>query len=150
MDKEVLDVWRFQRKFRFPNNSIPGLLTRYHMEARIKFLREEINELEKAMQFDDLAGQVDALIDLTYVAKGTALRLGVGQAWGKHWTLVHNANMKKEFVASVDDPGHKGTIIKPLGWRSPDHSVLLVDRGYRPNVAVPEAKRYGDPSLLKE
>lgn len=126
-------VWDFQAKFKMPNRTLPGLLTREHAEARVKFLREEVKELEDALAAYDLAKAVDALTDIDYVVLGTVCRLGVVEGWEQHRQITHNANMAKELTEVPHESGYKGKIIKPPGWQPPNHMSLLVFRGFDPD-----------------
>jgi hypothetical protein len=60
---------------------------------RVKFLKEEVEELEAAYAEHDLPGVADALVDLVYVALGTAHLHGL--PWGDLFDTVHAANMRK-------------------------------------------------------
>jgi predicted HAD superfamily Cof-like phosphohydrolase len=52
------------------------------VDFRAKFLQEELDEFISSDEQDDLEGAVDALVDLVYVAYGTALLLGISpEAW---------------------------------------------------------------------
>lgn len=91
-DKELKDVQDFQDMIGCPRAEIPhlddGLL-----KKRLEFVKEELEELEESYVNLDLAGVADALIDLVYVIKGTALSLGL--PWEELWNDVHRANMTK-------------------------------------------------------
>ena len=97
------------------------------MGFRIIFLFEEMQELVDGFEADDLEEQFDALIDLVYVALGTAWMLGV--PFGEGWSRVHRANMKKVRCDDEFDPRskrmHKFDVVKPEGWVSPDLSDLV-------------------------
>lgn len=73
----------------------------------------------------DLEVQFDSLIDLTYVALGTAFHHGVD--FDEGWRRVHEANMKKVLAKSADDSkrGYKFDVVKPKGWTPPDLSDLV-------------------------
>jgi len=89
------------------------------LDFRIKFLREELDELEKADNPEDV---VDALIDLCVVAIGTldGFEVNSHQAWDE----VLKANMKKKTGIKESRPNPLGLpdLIKPEGWTGPDHS----------------------------
>lgn len=88
------------------------------MEFRVNFLQEELDELKKATDGEDM---VDALIDLCVVAIGTLNAFDVDAY--KAWNTVHRANMKKEVGIKESRPNPLGLpdLIKPKGWRSPSH-----------------------------
>lgn len=73
----------------------------------------------------------DALIDLVYVALGTAHLLGY--PWQVGWNAVQSANMAKERAASAEDSkrGSSFDVIKPPGWSPPNIERILDDHGWR-------------------
>lgn len=112
------DVCAFNARFDLPTPDRPGMLTDDVHEYRLAFLHEELIEYMDATTLD---GKIDALVDLVYVALGTA-RLH-GFLWEPHWEEVQRANMEKERVASADESkrGHAFDVRKPEGWVGPDH-----------------------------
>lgn len=97
------------------------------LEFRIKFLQEELDELKNAECAEDV---VDALIDLCVVAIGTldGFQVDSNQAWDE----VLRANMNKKTGVKDTRPNPLGLpdLIKPDGWKAPDHSGnhgLLID-----------------------
>jgi len=63
-------------------------------EFRLIFLEEELRELREAYTAEDLPGIADALVDLVYVALGTAHLHGF--PFDELWAEVQRANMAKE------------------------------------------------------
>lgn len=72
-----------------------------------------------------LEQQFDGLIDLTYVALGTAYLHGF--QFNEGWRRVHGANMAKVRVENVNDSVRKSKfdVVKPKGWVPPKLSDLL-------------------------
>lgn len=99
----------------------PGRLPKKLLQERIDFLQEELDELRDARDDASLSGQFDALLDLVYVAIGTAIMMGL--PWQRGWDLVHAANMKKR--RGVTHRGHEVDLVKPPGWEPPDLEALL-------------------------
>lgn len=111
------------------------------LEFRRKFLQEELDEMQKAMNdfnegkvdavtaADDI---VDALIDLCVVAIGTldAYDVNAYAAWDR----VHEKNMEKEVGIKASRPNPLGLpdLIKPEGWTAPTHrdNVGLVIKAF--------------------
>lgn len=128
------DVAEFHRKFGLPTAG-PGVVPKLTAPSvslfRTQFLEEELRELRTALDFDDLAGAADALVDLVYVALGTAHLLGLD--FPAHWAEVQRANLAKERATSADDPrskrGHHLDVVKPEGWLPPDHAAILRGQG---------------------
>ena len=122
------DVEDFHRRYQIQYDGQPRALPEDVQKFRDARLAEEFTEYGLAVDTGDLEGQVDALIDLCYIAFGTIHLMGVrgNLAWGR----VHEANMRKE-LSSPSNPGKHGSkidIVKPPGWKAPDHSDLLKPR----------------------
>ena len=127
-DPEVGDVYTFLKKFGHLVNDTPVHVTKRKLKERLTCLREEVEEFATAIETQDLPEQVDALIDLIYYAKGTALMLGVGGLWTRLWTEVQRANMTKE--PGITKRGHRFDCVMPAGWRAPDLKTILEKGGY--------------------
>jgi predicted HAD superfamily Cof-like phosphohydrolase len=128
-------VREFHAKFGLPhdaNGSPPRLLDASTWEFRYRFLHEELRELAEAHNAGDLAGFADALVDLIYVASGTAHLAGL--RLDDHFDEVHRANLTKERATGADDGrskrGHALDVVKPPGWRAPDHAPILRRAGW--------------------
>ena len=99
------------------------------LDFRIKFLQEELTEMQTAQTADDV---VDALIDLCVVAIGTLdlLQVDSQQAWDR----VLRANMLKKVGVKPtrQQDGSMPDLVKPLGWRAPNHddNVGLLSKIY--------------------
>lgn len=117
-DAEFNDVRRFQEKFGQLSYYDPGFLTRRKLEERARFLQEELDELLAA---PTLSLQADALIDLVYVAKGTAVMMGL--PWAALWDDVQGANMRK--VRGQTARGNLVDVCKPPGWIGPNTGYIL-------------------------
>ena len=113
-----------------------GPLPAHRFKFKIDHMREEIDEFEKAYDDDVFENQVDALIDLIYVAMGALLEMGVLPH--KAFDTVHDANMKK--VRGETKRGESYDAMKPEGWTPPDHSALIT------NILLRAAVR---PALLE-
>ena len=117
----VQDIQDFHEKFEIPAYSEPLGLSVKASDGemgnfRLSRLREELNEYEKALNEEDTEGQLDALVDLVYIAIGTAYISGF--RFAEAHARIHEANMKKVRARRAEDSRH-GTaydIIKPEGW----------------------------------
>jgi len=91
------------------------------LNFRLSFLKEELAEMEKAMQEDNKEEIVDALIDLCVVAIGTLDLFNVN-AYAA-WDEVFEANMNKNPGVKASRPNPLGLpdLIKPEGWVAPSH-----------------------------
>ena len=94
---------------------------RKYLEFRINFLREELDETQKAFAESDPEEIVDGLIDLCVVAIGTLDAFGVNPYTA--WDQVLKANMNKEVGVKPERPNPLGlpNLIKPEGWEAPSH-----------------------------
>lgn len=119
------DIQAFHEKFGLGYNGTPRELDENQASFRAKFMQEELDEYKKAFLENDLEGQFDALIDLVYVALGTAYLQGLPFQAG--WRRVQVANMSKIRAKSAADSkrGSAFDIVKPPGWTAPYHGDLL-------------------------
>lgn len=136
------DIQNFHEKFELVFDGKPRVLPEDLAKFRIGFLMEELGEycldnevaqrfftteLKKytAPQNIPLDKQLDALVDLVYVALGTAYLQGFD--FNEAWRRVHEANMKKVRALRVIDSKRGSTydVVKPEGWQAPDLSDLV-------------------------
>lgn len=142
--KEFADVDAFHEKFQLLRFQKPGHLTKGKLRERIEFMQEELDEFIEGAGFEydlandidwwpgkeqDLAKQADALVDLVYVALGTAVMLGL--PWDWLWNDVQRANLSK--VRGMTKRGHAVDVTKPEGWQGPQTQRILNLAGYDPN-----------------
>lgn len=122
-----LDIKDFHEKFCLPSAKFPMLLHDELFTFRYKFLQEELDEFVDAHKRNDLHDAADALVDLVYVALGTAYLMGI--PFDKCWNAVHVANMLKIRAKTVDDSKRSSTydVVKPEGWQKPDLCVYLTN-----------------------
>lgn len=136
----VADIAKFHAKFNIPQRAEGQPIDPDLMRFRLKFLAEELKEANIAAAKSDLPDFLDALVDLVYVAIGTAhvFNLDFQHAWRN----VQDANMKK-VNASDENPGkrgHSSDIVKPVDWKAPDHTDLFTieDRQLDPLTTDPD------------
>ncbi len=114
--------------------AIPDARTK---ELRRLLINEEMDELDLAIDEENMPGIADGLADLIYVCIGTAVRFGIDLP--AVWDAVHQANMAKFGPGSWRD--ETGKVRKPAGWQHPDVIGILQSQ-------LPLASGY-DPSFLK-
>lgn len=130
MSTNYQDVGLFQQKFNlyhfdFQRPQPIRMLSHEEFEFRLKFLHEELKEFEVGFIQKDIVQIADALIDLVYVAMGTAHLSRL--PWEGLWREVQRANMMKERAKYASDSKRNSTldVVKPKGWTPPDiHHVL--------------------------
>lgn len=127
------DVGVFHRKFDLPASDYhagPKNVTRELLDFRVKFMHEELTEFMTAADNSDIAGMADALIDLVYVAMGTAHVYGF--PWQALWDEVQRANMAKERATHESQSTRLSTfdVVKPEGWQPPAIAEILKSYGF--------------------
>lgn len=111
----LLDMVRhFHAVAGVPVASVPSTLSPARLSARVEWLREEVNELESA---STLVDQVDAAVDVLYLALGALVEMGVELE--RPFMLVHETNLAKAWPDGRFRQTATGKIIKPDGWQSP-------------------------------
>ena len=120
-------VTEFHRRFKLPIGESDVLSTDERAQQfRVKFLEEEINELQTALASGDRVGVFDALLDIVYVAQGTALFAGIdSKQWNAGMAAVHAANTGKVRVESAGSSkrGSSFDVRKPEGWVGPEETL---------------------------
>ena len=135
------DVAHFAKKFGLTYDGRPRVLTGELGEFRLRFLEEELDEYKVAhykatydLQFrpEGVAGHLedmlDALVDLVYVAVGTAQLAGL--PFDEAWRRVHEANMRKVRATTPSERGGMYDVVKPPGWEPPRHLDLVQDHAH--------------------
>ncbi len=149
----VADIEEFHERFGLTYKGKPRALPDEMQELRNKLAREELDEYLLAVDrcanaiksYQDLFGtdrddmiaenledMLDALVDLVYVALGTAVACH-GFDFRTAWRRVHDANMRKVRANNAGDSkrGSALDVIKPAGWKPPSHSDLVSDHAHR-------------------
>jgi predicted HAD superfamily Cof-like phosphohydrolase len=128
------DVLAFHYKYDVRTSLVdkPHIPARDVLDFRRKFLQEELDEFQLAYTSVDIEKSLDALIDLVYVAYGTAILMGISpRCWQECWDEVQRANMTKMRAPTAGDSkrGHELDVVKPEGWRPPTFSEILRKHG---------------------
>ena len=135
------DIREFHEKFGLAYDGPPRVLPKELREFRLRFIHEELDEycaavrglnsLDKATEQEQLEAELDALVDLLYLTLGTAYLQGFLPIFAEAWKRVHQANMSKVRALSEKDSKRGSTydIVKPPGWKAPDHSDLVKAKG---------------------
>lgn len=140
--KMMNHVAEFHDKFEVPTLDVPGFLDKETMQFRINFLQEELDEIKKAYKAGNLEDFLDGLVDLVWVALGTAhvCCLPFNQAFDE----VYAANMRKvkAETALSSKRGFGGDIVKPEDWQGPNIKRILAR-------AIAEATKRRDQRMRK-
>lgn len=131
------DVAEFHRTFHLPVLDAPEIPDADRCRLRINLLREELKELEEAIEDHDLVEAADAFADLQYVLSGAILEFGLGKKFKALFDEVHRSNMSKtcatmaEAAATLEHYRKKGQegMIEASGdvflvYRKADRKVL--------------------------
>lgn len=130
------DVAAFHAKFMVPVSPKPAFLDSEALQFRVKFMKEELTEFEDTHFTRDIDGAADALADLVYVAMGTAHMMGI--PWQRVWDSIQTANMAKRMAKPDGSDSKRGSpldVVKPEGWKAPDHTFALADAGFNYSVS---------------
>ena len=164
MRSDFDSVGDFHRKFGLPATQEPRRMTPTLAERtqprvvddstarfRLLFLIEELREIAKGYGVEmnivlhriegapqDLPAIADGLVDLVYVALGTAHLHGL--PWPELFAEVQRANMTKERATGSGDErstrGHSLDVVKPAGFTPPRIVETLMAAGW-PGPALP-------------
>ena len=118
----IQDIKDFHEKFGLAPTHTGGWFPLDLKKFRTGFMQEELLEYRDAKNTEEA---LDALVDLVYVALGTAYLQGFN--FEEAWRRVHEANMKKARAVTADQSkrGSAYDIIKPEDWVAPDLSDLV-------------------------
>ena len=94
----------------------------FERALRIKLMKEEVNEYNKAENNNDLTNLAVELADIIYIACGTAVSYGI--PLDDVFNAIHQANMNKLIDGKVIRR-EDGKIKKPEGWQSADIAGIL-------------------------
>ena len=119
------DVKAFHEKFDLRYDGPPRMLSPEEQGFRWRFLNEELGEVKEALLDKDIAQVAGELADVIWIACGLAHRMGINL--DAHWSAIREANMAK-VKSSEANPGKRGSsmdIVKPEGWKRPNHAEIL-------------------------
>jgi predicted HAD superfamily Cof-like phosphohydrolase len=119
------DIDNFHKKYGFEKNEKVDIPDNSELiNFRTAFLMEELAEYTNAITKKDTAGALDALVDIVYIALGTAWLFNL--PFEKAWNEVQKANMSK--IRAKDKTGKRGTkfdVIKPKDWKAPNIEKII-------------------------
>ena len=131
-------VAAFHRTFKHPVEPQPLIPSKDRCRLRVALLEEELKELKKAIDDEDLVEIADALCDIQYVLSGAVLEFGLGEKFPDLFDEVQRSNMSKtcnnmeEALATQkyyrEERGFESTIEESEGqflvYRIPDRKTL--------------------------
>lgn len=125
------DVKAWHEAFGATVNDSPVLPTADDKRLRLSLMWEEMGEVERAMNDQDIVGIADGIADLIWVALGTAITYGI--PIDKVWEEVKRSNFSKMEPDGTIHRRADGKILKPASWTPPDiHSIIQEATGSEP------------------
>ncbi len=102
-------------------DDLEGEELKHFVSLRVEMLKEELAELEAAVNAEDAEETVDAVVDIVYFGIGTLLLMDVDVEAAVD--EVHFANMQKKGGVKAERVNPLGLpdAIKPEGWVAPSH-----------------------------
>lgn len=88
-------VAEFHKTFKHPIEEKPMIPSKKRCALRVALIREELEELEAAIEDNDLVEIADALCDIQYVLSGAVLEFGMGEKFRDLFDEVQRSNMSK-------------------------------------------------------
>ena len=93
--ESLSSVAEFHKTFKHPIEKEPVIPAPKRCELRVSLIAEELKELEKAIEDNDLIEVADALCDIQYVLSGAVLEFGLGDKFKDLFDEVQRSNMSK-------------------------------------------------------
>ena len=118
------NVFRDQAKFMNACGQTVGQRNQDQFDLYLKLIKEEVDELQTAVDDNDRIEQLDALIDIMVVTVGAVQSLGVDGEGA--WKEVMSTNFAK--IDSLTGRVRKredGKVMKPTGWQPPELSKYI-------------------------
>ncbi len=88
-------VAEFHRTFHHPIEGEPVIPAEDRCRLRVALIAEELEELQEAIENNDLVEVADALCDIQYVLSGAVLEFGLGNKFRSLFDEVQRSNMSK-------------------------------------------------------
>lgn len=147
-------VAEFHKKFGLPTGTKDILSNDTDTQTfRLQFLQEELDELKVALGEESRTDAFDALLDIVYVAYGTALYLGISPGmWRLGMSVVHSCNMAK-VRAENPTQSKRGTIldvVKPANWVGPEIKLGEILRSRLESTPSADLSSVSSKDLLSE
>jgi len=116
-------VKTFMQTFGQEVKSKPSFSSEKINDLRYNLIKEELDELKKAMDDKDLLEVADALTDILYVTYGAGIAFGIDL--DKCFEEVQNSNMSKLGVDGKPIYNEAGKVMKGPNYFKPDLSKFI-------------------------
>ena len=123
------DVTNFERVKQFMETfgqevkSSPEFPDQKTQELRVELIREELTELQEAIDANDIVEVADALTDLLYVVYGAGAAFGIDL--DACFEEVHDSNMSKLMPDGTVKRREDGKVLKGPNFFQPDLKKVL-------------------------
>ena len=95
-------VAEFHKTFKHPVLEEPTIPSKQRCALRVALIREELEELEAAIEDNDIVEIADALCDIQYVLSGAVLEFGLGEKFRELFDEVQRSNMSKSCASEQE------------------------------------------------
>lgn len=116
-------VKQFMDTFGQEVKSSPEFPDQKTQELRVELIREELTELQEAIDANDIVEVADALTDLLYVVYGAGLAFGIDL--DACFEEVHDSNMSKLMPDGTVKRREDGKVLKGPNFFQPDLKKVL-------------------------
>ena len=93
--KSLTSVAEFHQTFQHPILENPQIPSKARTDLRVSLIAEELQELQEAINNNDLVEVADALCDIQYVLSGAILEFGLKDVFSDLFDEVQRSNMSK-------------------------------------------------------
>lgn len=121
MEKQLAQVFEFNKYGGQDVTHTPRMVSSQDFELQRNLLEEEIQELDTAFYQRDMVEVVDALVDIQYILLGMVCRFGLQHEFVRGFEEVNENNMTKIFDSEgklIVKFREDGKILKPEGYQS--------------------------------
>lgn len=119
-------VKKWHDAFNVPIRATLDSQTPIDLILRARLLTEEVNEFKVAVDAGDLTGQVDACLDIIFVALGTLDTIGIGcLCMDELWAELLRSNFSKLGEDGKPIKRKDGKILKGPNYTPPDFAKIL-------------------------
>lgn len=129
MEKQLQQLWDFQKAYNQTRNSKPTLLEPDDYYLRYRLGKEELVEYLDACNNDDLVEVTDALADQLYILLGTMVAHGMTNIIEQVFDEVHRSNMSKLGEDGKPIYREDGKVLKGPNFSKPNIGQFLTDGG---------------------
>jgi predicted HAD superfamily Cof-like phosphohydrolase len=120
----LTNVFKDQEKFMVAGDQTVDNYNELQYNMYLNLIKEEVQELQDAVDQDDKVEQLDALIDILVVTVGAIHSLGADGEGA--WNEVMATNFAKiDAETGKVRKREDGKILKPEGWKTPELKPFL-------------------------